>query len=338
MLSCALPVFLLMLGAAALGSLLAWLWVRKTIVDQSDEVVSLQNEQLHLQEEIDRLLELTKNFHSERKKLTFENEKFSERIYALQNALQKITRDKTFLLEQVDKLQVELEELRNLSQPQHPQQEDMAESSTDEPPLNIQIFEQQLQDVQEELLQWKAKYDALRNALSKKEKKLIEMDELIQKDKAKSKSKKWEAKYKKLKLKLLAVSKERDDALSQIQQLKIVNERLLSQLLDAKATVQSTMPLENNKQEVFQRIENSKQLLDFDRIGSSSPEAKDDLKKINGVGPFIEKKLNALGIYKFEQIAKLNDQDIQKIIKIIEVPPGIIKGAEWIKQAKHILE
>ena len=87
---------------------------------------------------------------------------------------------------------------------------------------------------------------------------------------------------------------------------------------------------------MFKKIRKRRDLLDFNRIGKFSAKQKDDLKKINGVGPFIEKKLNALGIYKFEQLAKLTDTDIQEIIKIIQVPSGIIKGANWIEQAKNM--
>ena len=39
----------------------------------------------------------------------------------------------------------------------------------------------------------------------------------------------------------------------------------------------------------------------------------DDLKKITGVGPVLEKKLNALGITRFDQIANLSDEDIAKV-------------------------
>ena len=49
-------------------------------------------------------------------------------------------------------------------------------------------------------------------------------------------------------------------------------------------------------------------------IGSTGADKKDDLKLISGVGPFIEDKLNKIGITSFEQVANLSDEDI----KIVE--------------------
>lgn len=79
-------------------------------------------------------------------------------------------------------------------------------------------------------------------------------------------------------------------------------------------------------------------LLDFSRIGKSSEAQKDDLKKIQGIGPVIEKKLNSIGIYTFKQISQLNDIDINKVTELIEFFPGRIKRDNWIDQAKKLAE
>jgi len=42
------------------------------------------------------------------------------------------------------------------------------------------------------------------------------------------------------------------------------------------------------------------------RITVASADEKDDLKKINGVGPFIEQKLNEIGIFTFHQISQFD--------------------------------
>ena len=77
--------------------------------------------------------------------------------------------------------------------------------------------------------------------------------------------------------------------------------------------------------------------LDFDSFGTASPEDKDDLKRINGIGPFIEEKLNSIGIYTFEQISRFNDQDIETVTALIEFFPGRIKRDDWKGQAQKIL-
>lgn len=63
---------------------------------------------------------------------------------------------------------------------------------------------------------------------------------------------------------------------------------------------------------------------------------KDDLTKISGVGPFIEKKLNGLGIYTFEQISEFTPDTIEKVTKAIEFFPGRIQRDNWVKQAEEL--
>ena len=61
----------------------------------------------------------------------------------------------------------------------------------------------------------------------------------------------------------------------------------------------------------------------------------DDLKKISGVGPAIEKKLNALGITQYEQIAKFTKDDIAKVDEVLNFK-GRIERDDWLKQAKDL--
>ncbi len=62
----------------------------------------------------------------------------------------------------------------------------------------------------------------------------------------------------------------------------------------------------------------------------------DDLTKISGVGPFIEKKLNGLGICTFEQISEFTPDTIEKVTKAIEFFPGRIERDNWVKQASEL--
>ena len=58
----------------------------------------------------------------------------------------------------------------------------------------------------------------------------------------------------------------------------------------------------------------------------------DDLKKLAGVSPAIEKMLNDLGIFHFWQIAEFTPQDAHKIGEEVGLP-GRVEG--WIAQAKE---
>jgi small subunit ribosomal protein S2 len=58
----------------------------------------------------------------------------------------------------------------------------------------------------------------------------------------------------------------------------------------------------------------------------------DDLKKLAGVSPAIEKMLNDLGIFHFWQIAEFSPEDAGKIGEEVGLP-GRVEG--WIAQAKQ---
>jgi len=76
-------------------------------------------------------------------------------------------------------------------------------------------------------------------------------------------------------------------------------------------------------------------------VGTSIPAAaegkKDDLTLINGVGPFLEKKLNNIGIYTYEQISSLNAETIDEVTDAIEFFPGRIEKDDWVGQANRLL-
>lgn len=65
----------------------------------------------------------------------------------------------------------------------------------------------------------------------------------------------------------------------------------------------------------------------------TSPAKKDDLKKISGVGPSLEKKLNAMGVKTYRQIANWKAADIKKADEKLNFK-GRIQREGWVKQAK----
>ena len=67
------------------------------------------------------------------------------------------------------------------------------------------------------------------------------------------------------------------------------------------------------------------------------PDQKDNLKRINGIGPTIEKKLNSMGIYTFLQISNFKPNDIDRIARDIGYFPKKIEKEGWIQQAKAFL-
>ena len=88
--------------------------------------------------------------------------------------------------------------------------------------------------------------------------------------------------------------------------------------------------------EELERVAAKAEKIDFATLGVASASDRDDLQIIKGIGPFIEEKLNALGIYTFEQISKMTAKIEEEVNIAIEFFPGRVKRDEWAKQAKQL--
>jgi len=72
--------------------------------------------------------------------------------------------------------------------------------------------------------------------------------------------------------------------------------------------------------------------------GLSEPNGEaDDLKKISGVGPVLEEKLNKLGLYHYEQIANLSVTEISAIDEELNFK-GRIERDDWLDQAAKLMK
>ena len=60
------------------------------------------------------------------------------------------------------------------------------------------------------------------------------------------------------------------------------------------------------------------------------------MQAIKGIGPFIAEKLNALGIYTFEQVGNMTPKIEEEVNQAIEFFSGRIKRDEWAKQAREL--
>ncbi|MEX0279866.1 MAG: helix-hairpin-helix domain-containing protein, partial [Arenibacterium sp.] len=61
----------------------------------------------------------------------------------------------------------------------------------------------------------------------------------------------------------------------------------------------------------------------------------DDLKKLSGVGPALEKKLHAAGVTTFAQVAAWTEEDVAAIDEQLSFK-GRIEREGWIEQAKEL--
>ncbi len=77
----------------------------------------------------------------------------------------------------------------------------------------------------------------------------------------------------------------------------------------------------------------TKPKLNFENFGTADSNNKDNLTKIEGIGPYIEEKLNEIGIYNYDQISKFTFEDIRILTDLIDFFPGRIERDDWVGQA-----
>lgn len=69
---------------------------------------------------------------------------------------------------------------------------------------------------------------------------------------------------------------------------------------------------------------------------TASADQRDDLKEVKGIGPFLEQKLNAFGIYTFKQVAFLTKENIKELGGTFGSFPDRIEREKWAEQAREL--
>lgn len=64
----------------------------------------------------------------------------------------------------------------------------------------------------------------------------------------------------------------------------------------------------------------------------------DDLKKIKGVGPKLEKLLNSMGFYHFDQVAAWTQAEVSWVDENLEGFKGRVSRDNWVQQARSLAE
>jgi predicted flap endonuclease-1-like 5' DNA nuclease len=101
-------------------------------------------------------------------------------------------------------------------------------------------------------------------------------------------------------------------------------------ILQAKELVR----IAGNKSELLKRIRDRQGRIYFDRLGIAHKHEANNLTLIDGLGLWVEERLNTLGIYTFSQISKLTHTDIETITEVLEIIPGRIEQDDWVGQAR----
>ncbi len=75
----------------------------------------------------------------------------------------------------------------------------------------------------------------------------------------------------------------------------------------------------------------------IEKIGRADSSQRDDLKLIKGVGPKLEKALNDIGVYTYQQLSRLSNQEYELIDQLLHVFQGRSKRDHWAEQARELL-
>ncbi len=133
---------------------------------------------------------------------------------------------------------------------------------------------------------------------------------------------------------------------SRLEQLERENNRL-QKTLSTMQVVQtdlgnttSNQPVTGEEVSMEERTASARSAINSaigSKIKAATVDEKNDLKKINGIGPFIEKKLNDIGIFTYEQISQFDADLISQITDAIQFFPGRINRDDWVGQAKKLM-
>lgn len=107
---------------------------------------------------------------------------------------------------------------------------------------------------------------------------------------------------------------------------------------DLESLVESKLPTQiaENARTSYITYTHNKPQLNFENFGYAEADETQDLTKINGIGPYIEQKLNEIGIYNYQQISRFKEEDIRVLTELIDFFPGRIERDDWVGQAEEL--
>jgi predicted flap endonuclease-1-like 5' DNA nuclease len=64
---------------------------------------------------------------------------------------------------------------------------------------------------------------------------------------------------------------------------------------------------------------------------------RDDLKRIRGIGPVLERLLNDMGIHRLQQIAEFGPDDVERVQAALKDFPDRVERDHWVEQARRLI-
>jgi predicted flap endonuclease-1-like 5' DNA nuclease len=303
-------IIIFLVGSFLIGLLFGWLQgrrgkrkLRKTLQQKEAELVTLQAAHNTLQEQVElKEADLTKaNLEVEELRAQFskiENEKvqLTSDMYTVSNQAEALKAENLKNLSEIEELNSEIVKLR-VSASQQADNDTASNSAT----------EVDLSAVQ-------SNYDNANIRLAAIEEKLMRMERENISLKSEISSMKDTS----------TIAFIDDDPGDDDEELVIGSVNETEEGKEPDASVRSGIALQNLKAAFG------------NRLSIASVDEKDDLKRINGIGPFIEQKLNDIGIFTFKQIGQFDADLIQHVTDAIQFFPGRIERDDWVGQARRL--
>ena len=289
-----------MTGAGALAYLLFYL-IRGKQIEEKDEVIRNQRKAFEkLDAEKRNLAAFSKVLESERKNVNQGSLELKKENQFLLQKLKKLEDDKKFIINEFNVFK------KNIASTSGEQLAYEMPSET---------IKEKLRAAEINVENWKDKYFILKQAYE---------DNLKLINQLKERNRSYEQLFGS------AGESKAPDIDWQVKYDALKNE--FEQIIKEKA--ESNRKLKTEFQEMRLHYEN--ELMKYQNSSDSPKVVQDDLQQISGIGPYVEQSLNAMGIFRYQQLAALSGDDISKISEKINISPSRIIKEEWVEQAKEL--
>ena len=92
----------------------------------------------------------------------------------------------------------------------------------------------------------------------------------------------------------------------------------------------------NTMDDIQAAVRDNESAVEDGSIAGPANDMRDKLQAIKGVGPAIEKTLNEMGIFRFQQIAEMSEYDIDRIASSLKGLRSRIYREDWLGQAREL--
>ncbi len=294
--SIALLVFMLL--SFLMGFVLAWIMWGGRARRAEQQLEQLRSAKAELEASVAELSEQLELKEADLVRSMRETDEAREKLEALGIEKGELQADNALLRQQLEKLQATVRSLEQTL-------EDLNDQIVGLKTKNRRLTEQiEREEVATNLLaEMQSSHQAALARLAELETRFQELDE----------------KHRELMARLAALPDQQESAVLQTTTAAALAEPVIAEMPPEVA---------NARQQVIEAVRN--------KLPAVAENAQDDLTRIRGIGPFIERKLNELGIFTFEQLAACDDELIEQLTLAIEFFPGRIKRDDWVGQAARL--